>query len=98
MNMVQLSRDEIVALANLAQIELSDAEIKQYQKELSQILEYFEQLKAVDVSNLEPTNQVTGLVDVTRPDSEYKYPLDKKIMFNDVPEMLDQQIKVKKVL
>jgi len=96
--MAKLTGDDVAKLAQLAQIELSDQEINKFQKEISQILEYFEQLKSVDIEGLEPTNQVTGLVDVMRPDKVINYPLDLKTLFKNVPSLQDNQIKVKKVL
>ena len=49
-------------VANLARIDLSDAEIAQFQSQLSRVLEYVEQLNQVDVSNVEPTAALTSAV------------------------------------
>ncbi len=58
---MKLSREDVLKLAKLSRLQLSEAEIYRYQKELSQILEYVEQLDSVDVTGLLPTYQVTGL-------------------------------------
>ena len=58
---MKLSRDDILKLAKLSRLKLSEDEIEGYQKELSHILEYVEQLNTVDVTGLKPTYQVTGL-------------------------------------
>ena len=39
-----------------------------FEKQLSEILNYFEKLKEVDTKNVETTSQVTGLENVTRED------------------------------
>jgi len=42
-------------MAKLARLGLTETEIKKFQKELSSVLDYFNSLKEVDVSNIEPT-------------------------------------------
>ena len=42
-------------VARLARLELSDAEIAQYQAQLSDVLKFVEALRQVDVSDVEPT-------------------------------------------
>jgi len=64
----KLSREEILHLAKLAKLQLTDKEIEKFQKQLSEVLDYISKLKEVDTKNVEPVSQVTGLVDVTRED------------------------------
>lgn len=49
-----LSKAHVARLADLARLELSDQEITRLTSELSTIVDYFEQLKAVDTSGVEP--------------------------------------------
>ncbi|HBB02234.1 MAG: glutamyl-tRNA(Gln) amidotransferase subunit C, aspartyl-tRNA(Asn)/glutamyl-tRNA (Gln) amidotransferase subunit C [Candidatus Peregrinibacteria bacterium GW2011_GWF2_38_29] len=63
-----LSEEEVKHIAKLARIRLTDAEIKKYSTQLTDILEYVKILEEVDTKNFEPTSQVTGLKDVTRED------------------------------
>lgn len=79
-------------------MELSDAEIEQYRAELSEILQYVEQLQSVDVSGLKPTNQVTGLTNVTRADEIKDYGYAAADLLNNVPAVKEDQIKVKRML
>ena len=65
-----ISRQQIIHLANLARLDLSEDEIASYQKELSAIVAFVGQLQAADVDGLEPTEQVTQLQNVSRPDNE----------------------------
>ena len=57
--MSKLSREEVVRLAMLARLSLTDEEIEEFTRELSEILQYVGQLQGVDISGLKPTNQVT---------------------------------------
>lgn len=96
--MVKLTRDDVLRLAQLARISLTDDEVEEFSGELSAILQYVEQLSAVDVTGFKPTNQVTGLVNVMRDDiiKDYGYsPLD---LLKNVPHVQDNQIKVKRMI
>jgi len=96
--MAKLTRDDVLKLSKLARISLSDEEVDEFTDELSTILGYVEQLDSVDVIGLSPTNQVTGLTNVMREDEvkDYGYaPLD---LLKDVPQVQDNQIKVKRMI
>jgi aspartyl-tRNA(Asn)/glutamyl-tRNA(Gln) amidotransferase subunit C len=96
--MADLSRNDVLKLAQLARLELSDQEVDEYAKELTEILHYVEQLQSVDVSSLKPTNQVTGLTNVTRDDEIQDYGYNVKDLLKNVPQVEDDQIKVKRML
>jgi len=59
-----ISKEEVRHIAKLARIELSEKEIKKFQKELSTILDYFNILNKVDVpedvSEKEPVFYTAG--------------------------------------
>jgi aspartyl-tRNA(Asn)/glutamyl-tRNA(Gln) amidotransferase subunit C len=65
---VKISRDEVEHIADLARLELSDAETQQLQTDLSRILEYVEQLGELDTSDVPPTAHVVVQEDVLRDD------------------------------
>lgn len=65
---MKLTREQVIRIAELARLALTDAEIAKFQIELSRILEYVEQLKELDTTQLEPTSQVTGIMNTPRPD------------------------------
>lgn len=64
-----LNKKEVLHIARLARLELSDKEVKKFQTQLSEILEYVGQLQKVDTKGVEPISQVTGLQNVTRGDT-----------------------------
>ncbi len=96
--MAKLTRDDVLKLAQLARLQLTEDEIEEYSKELSDILQYVEQLQAVDIDTLQPTNQVTGLTNVTRPDVIKDYGYKEADLLKNVPQIQDGQIKVKRMI
>lgn len=67
-SVVELSREEVRRIAELAKLELSDAEVDLYAGQLSAVLNYFRQLQEVDTSHIEPTASVLPLRNVLRDD------------------------------
>ncbi len=96
--MAKLSRDDVLYLAQLARLDLSDGEVGSLLEELPQILEYVEKLQEVDTNGLKPTNQVTGLENVMRTDSTINYGYEAKDLLENVPEVRDDQIKVRRMV
>jgi aspartyl-tRNA(Asn)/glutamyl-tRNA(Gln) amidotransferase subunit C len=98
LQMADLSRDDVLKLAQLARLDLTDDEVEEYTRELSEILQYVEKLQAVDVDGLAPTNQVTGLTNVTRTDEVKDYGYDPKDLLKNVPAVEADQIKVRRMI
>ncbi len=96
--MAKLSREEVLKLAKLSRLRLTDEEIDQFGSEISEILEYVEQLGKVDTKGLKPTTQVTGLVNVMRPDEDIKYQAKPAELLNNAPAVEKKQFRVKRVL
>lgn len=55
---MKLSREEVLRVAKLAHLELTDSEAETYRGQLDSILEYIETLNRLDVSQVEPMAQV----------------------------------------
>jgi len=96
--MAKLTRDDVLKLARLARIDLSEEEIIEFEGEFNEILQYVEQLQAVNLEGYEPTSQVTGLVNVTREDQERGYGYKSAELLKNVPATEDDQIKVKRMI
>lgn len=64
----KLTKVEVKHIAQLANLALNEAEIKKFSRQLDETLTYVEILNQLDTKNVEPTNQVTGLENVTRED------------------------------
>ena len=63
-----LSRAEVEHIARLARLHLSPEEIDTYTRELTVILEYVDQLRAVDTTGVEPREQFITAENVFRDD------------------------------
>lgn len=96
--MSKLSVIEIEKVARLARIELSADELDKMCLEISSILDFVDTLQSTNVNNVNPTSQVTGLSDVWREDEVVKSEVAPDELLAASPDILDNYIKVKKVL
>jgi len=96
--MAKLSRDDVLKLAQLARLSLSDQEVVEFQVQINEILHYITQLQKVDVTGLKPTSQVTGLTNVMRDDVIEDYGMSPEDLLRNVPHKQDGQIKVKRMV
>lgn len=97
-NMSKITVEEVLKLAKLSHLHLTDEEAEKYAKEIESILEYVEQLQSIDTYGLEPTYQVTGLTNVEREDVIGSYGATPKELLAITPETDGDYIKVKRVL
>lgn len=92
-----LTPEEVKKVATLARIELTDTEVEKFQKELSTILDYVEELKQVNTDGVEEVSQVTGLANVQRMD-EVIPRADREDILSQAPETKNGFYKVKAIL
>lgn len=64
----KLTEADVIHVAKLAKLALTTTEVKKFQRQLSDILEYFEVLDQIPTKNLEYTSQITGVQNVLRQD------------------------------
>ncbi len=96
---MKLKKEQVEHVAKLAHLGLSAQEKRKFQKELSAILDFVEKLKQVKTEKVEPTAQVTGLENVSRPDKgRAKTKQERKKLLDLVPQTKDGYVKVKTVL
>ena len=96
--MTTLTREDVLKLARLSRLSLTDQEVDEFLTELTQVLEYVEQLGDVDVAGLEPTTQVTGLTNVMREDAVADYGVGREDLLCLAPKTQDDLIKVKRMI
>lgn len=96
--MTQLTREDILKLAQLAKLKLNESEVEAFRSEITEILGYVEMLKDVDTNGLEPTYQVTGLANVMRPDEIKESSATTKDLLRNVPRRDDDYIKVNRMI
>ena len=75
--MAQLKKEEVLHVAKLAKLDLSEAEIEKFTPQHSKIIDYIGELSEVDTNGVEPTSQTTGLENVFRDDEVHESSLDQ---------------------
>lgn len=95
---MSLSKEDVLKVAKLARINLTEEETELYQQQLSVILEYVEQLQKVNTQGIEETAQVTGLENVFRKDEVApENPQEREAVLSQAPERMANLVKVKSV-
>jgi aspartyl-tRNA(Asn)/glutamyl-tRNA(Gln) amidotransferase subunit C len=63
-----IDREQVLHVARLARLRLTDTEVERMSAELSGILEHVERISELDLDDVEPTSHVIALENVLRPD------------------------------
>jgi aspartyl-tRNA(Asn)/glutamyl-tRNA(Gln) amidotransferase subunit C len=63
-----IDRDQVLHVAKLARLRLTDDEIERMTGELSGILEHVDRISELELENVAPTSHVIALENVLRPD------------------------------
>ncbi len=95
---IMLTQEEVQHIAKLARLGLTEKEVEKFQKDLSSILDYFEKLKEVDISKIEPTSHSLKVENVMRNDEvQSTNPEVRKKIMDLAPETKEEYLKVKSV-
>jgi len=92
-----LSREEVLHIAHLARVRLSDADVARFQEQLSDILTHFEALQALDTTGVEPTSHPLPLESVMRDDAA-RPSLPRDDALANAPVVEDGAFRVRAVL
>jgi aspartyl-tRNA(Asn)/glutamyl-tRNA(Gln) amidotransferase subunit C len=63
-----IDRDQVLHVAKLARLKVTDDEVDRIAEELSKILEHVETMNELDLEGVEPTSHVVDLTNVLRED------------------------------
>jgi len=63
-----LDRAQVLHVARLARLELSDEDVERMGAELSKVLDHIEKIRELDLHGVPPTSHVVDVVNVLRPD------------------------------
>ena len=97
--MTHISSDDVRYLAQLSSVELKAEEAAALESDLEGIVGFFEQLSELDTEGVEPTYQVTDVVNVWREDDAIDtYGVSREALLALAPEVDGTSIKVPKVL
>ena len=94
---MKLSREEVLHIARLARVGLTEEDVDRLREQLSNILENFEILKQVDTTDVPPTAQSIPLQNVTKDDG-VKDSLPQDEALANAPRKEGQYFRVKAVL
>ncbi|NET10874.1 MAG: Asp-tRNA(Asn)/Glu-tRNA(Gln) amidotransferase subunit GatC [Merismopedia sp. SIO2A8] len=92
-----LERDQVRKVAHLARLQLTEDEEQQFTTQLSDILDYVEQLKELDTDDVEPTARAIDVSNIVRTDSLETWE-DKESILNCAPEREGEFFKVPKIM
>lgn len=92
-----VSKDEILHIAKLADLNIKDDEIDEYAKNLQDILNFVDVLNSVNTENIEESIGTVNNSNVFRKD-EIKVFGDRDILLQNAPEQEDNMFKIPKVI
>lgn len=92
-----LSREDVLHVARLARIALSDDEVERFQTQLSDILDHFDVLRQVDTEGVPPTAHTLDLVNVER-DDEVRPSMPVEDVLRNAPAREGDLFRVRAVL
>jgi aspartyl-tRNA(Asn)/glutamyl-tRNA(Gln) amidotransferase subunit C len=85
-------------IARLARVGLSEEDIDRFSEQLSEILDYFERLRAVDTEGVPPTAHTLPLHNVMREDDEPAPSLQSEQVLGNAPVREGEHFRVKVIL
>ena len=94
---MQVSKEEILHIANLAQLELKDEEIEKYMENLQEILDFANIVNNAPVDGLDVTIGANEAKNVFRKE-EVKLFKDVDSLLQNAPEQTNHMFKIPKVL
>ena len=94
---MKVSKDEVLHIADLADLNIKDNEVDEYAKNLDDILNFVEVLNKVDTDNVEESVRTINNVNVFRKD-EVKEFEDKESLLQNAPDKEDGMFKIPKVI
>ena len=83
-----IDREQVLHVARLARLELSEPEIERMAGELSGILEHVDRISQLDLDEVEPTTHVVELANVLR-DDEPEPSLPREVALEPAPDPAD---------
>jgi aspartyl-tRNA(Asn)/glutamyl-tRNA(Gln) amidotransferase subunit C len=88
-----IDRDQVLHVAKLARLRLSDDEVDRMPGELSKILGHVETMNELDLEGVEPTSHVVDLTNVLRDDVP-RDGLDRETALEQAPDPADGGFRV----
>jgi aspartyl-tRNA(Asn)/glutamyl-tRNA(Gln) amidotransferase subunit C len=88
-----INREQVLHVARLARLELSDEEVTKISGELSNILEHIEKIGELDLDSVPPTSHTVDVTNALRPD-EPRPCLTREVALAQAPDVADDGFRV----
>ncbi|MCC0179700.1 Asp-tRNA(Asn)/Glu-tRNA(Gln) amidotransferase subunit GatC [Waterburya agarophytonicola K14] len=92
-----IDREEVKKVANLARLNITEAEEEAFTTQLNSILGYFDQLSELDTTDVQPTTRAIETSNITRADELTPFP-DKEELLKAAPEQQGEFFRVPKII
>ena len=92
-----IDREEVKKVANLARLNITEAEEETFTTQLNDILGYFEQLSELDTTDVAPTTRAIETSNITRPDKLDPFPAKEELL-QAAPEQQGDFFRVPKII
>jgi len=94
---MKITRDQVEHIAHLARLEFNEKEIEAFTRQMNNILTYFDKLKEVDTTSVEPTSHAIRVTNVFRED-EVKESIPSDLSLKNAPEQEGSCFRVPKII
>jgi len=88
-----IDREQVLHVAKLARLRLSDEEVERMTGELSHILDHVDRISQMDLEGVEPTSHVVALENIVRADVP-RPSLPREAALANAPEPVDGAFRV----
>lgn len=92
-----ISKEEIIHIAKLASLNLTEEEISRYAKDMTDILEFAEVVNSLNTDSIKETVGINGEYNVFRKD-EVKQTISKEELLKNAPSQDDGMFRIPKVI
>ena len=94
---MKITKDEVLHVANLARLDIDDADVERFAGQVGTILDYVDTLKKVDTTGVPATSHAIALTNAFRED-EVKGQLDSEDALANAPEKENGAFVVPKII
>lgn len=93
-----ITKDEVLYIANLARIKMSEEEVEKFTSQLDKILEYINKLNEIDTTEVEPLSHIEEISNVMREDRVSNESFTSKEALEMAPDKEGDFFRVPKVI
>jgi aspartyl-tRNA(Asn)/glutamyl-tRNA(Gln) amidotransferase subunit C len=94
---MKITKDEVIYVADLARLELSDESVDKFAEQIGEILDYIDKLNTIDTTGVAATSHAISLNNAFREDRVEAH-LDRETALSNAPEKEDGAFVVPRVV